>query len=48
MRGFTLFRGLVPALALTAPLSAFAQSNELVVYCTPQEEWCRPMVQAFE
>lgn len=40
-------RGIVPALALAAPLSAFAQ-GELVVYCTVQEEWCRPMVAAFE
>ena len=43
----TLIRGLVPALALAAPLSAVAQ-GELVVYCTVQEEWCRPMVAAFE
>lgn len=43
----SLLRGLVPALALAAPLSAFAQ-GELVVYCTVQEEWCRPMVAAFE
>lgn len=33
--------------ALLAPLSAAAQ-GELVVYCTVQEEWCRPMVAAFE
>jgi iron(III) transport system substrate-binding protein len=31
--------------ATTAP--AFAQ-GELVLYCTVQEEWCRPMVAAFE
>src|SRR5829696_2111556 len=47
MRVLNLVRAIVPALALAAPLSAFAQ-GELVVYCTPQEEWCRPMVQAFE
>ncbi|MCC6868127.1 MAG: ABC transporter substrate-binding protein [Burkholderiales bacterium] len=47
MKKLSLWRGLVPALALAAPLSAFAQ-GELVVYCTVQEEWCRPMVQAFE
>jgi iron(III) transport system substrate-binding protein len=35
------------ALALASPLAAFAQ-GELVVYCTVQEEWCRPMVTAFE
>lgn len=33
--------------ALLAPLAAAAQ-GELVVYCTVQEEWCRPMVAAFE
>src|SRR6266513_4749885 len=35
------------AVAFAAPLSAAAQ-GELVVYCTVQEEWCRPMVAAFE
>src|SRR5512137_3160256 len=39
--------GIVAALALAAPLTASAQ-GELVVYCTVQEEWCRPMVAAFE
>jgi len=34
-------------LALGMPLAAAAQ-GELVVYCTVQEEWCRPMVSAFE
>ena len=29
------------------PLTAAAQ-GELVLYCTVQEEWCRPMVAAFE
>jgi iron(III) transport system substrate-binding protein len=38
---------IVTAVALSASLSAAAQ-GELVVYCTPQEEWCRPMVAAFE
>ena len=47
MKKLSFWRGLVPALALVAPLSAFAQ-GELVVYCTVQEEWCRPMVAAFE
>jgi len=37
----------VAALALAAPLSAAAQ-GEVVIYCTVQEEWCRPMVSAFE
>jgi iron(III) transport system substrate-binding protein len=39
--------GVATAFALAAPLSAAAQ-GELVVYCTVQEEWCRPMVAAFE
>jgi len=47
MRVLNFIRAVVPAFALAAPLSAMAQ-GELVVYCTVQEEWCRPMVQAFE
>jgi len=39
--------GVVAALTLAMPLSVAAQ-GELVVYCTVQEEWCRPMVAAFE
>jgi iron(III) transport system substrate-binding protein len=39
--------GIAAAITLAAPLSAIAQ-GELVVYCTVQEEWCRPMVAAFE
>ena len=39
--------GIIAALALSAPLTAAAQ-GEVVVYCTVQEEWCRPMVAAFE
>ena len=35
------------ALALLAPGYALAQGN-LVLYCAPQEEWCRAMVTAFE
>jgi iron(III) transport system substrate-binding protein len=38
---------LILALALAAPGYAFAQGN-LVLYCAPQEEWCRAMVTAFE
>jgi iron(III) transport system substrate-binding protein len=38
---------IVVVLALAAPPMARAQ-GELVVYCTVQEEWCRPMVAAFE
>ena len=41
------FLGVAGALALASPLTALAQ-GELVVYCTVQEEWCRPMVNAFE
>src|SRR6188768_285297 len=47
MKNRSLLRGILPALAFAAPLSAFAQ-GELVVYCTVQEEWCRPMMAAFE
>jgi iron(III) transport system substrate-binding protein len=38
---------LIAALALCAPGFAMAQGN-LVLYCAPQEEWCRAMVTAFE
>ena len=47
MRMFHWLRAIVPALAMAAPLTAAAQ-GEVVVYCTVQEEWCRPMVTAFE
>src|SRR3989454_9373538 len=47
MRILTWLHGIMPALALATPLAASAQ-GELVVYCTVQEEWCRPMVAAFE
>jgi iron(III) transport system substrate-binding protein len=41
-------RQLLAAAALSAlGAPAFAQ-GELVLYCTVQEEWCRPMVAAFE
>ncbi len=44
----TLRRTLVMALAIAAlPLAAQAQGN-LTVYCSVQEEWCRPMMAAFE
>ena len=36
------------AAAGSLPGAAFANSNELVVYCSVQEEWCRPMVAVFE
>ena len=47
MRISTLLRGLLPAVLFAMPLAAAAQ-GEVVVYCTVQEEWCRPMVAAFE
>ena len=47
MRISKLLRGVLPALLFALPLAAKAQ-GELVVYCTVQEEWCRPMVAAFE
>ena len=40
-------RYLLGALAIVLPGIAAAQGN-LVVYCAVQEEWCRPMVAAFE
>jgi len=40
--------GAVAAFTLLSPLAAHAAAGELVVYCTVQEEWCRPMVNAFE
>jgi len=47
MRTRKILGGAIAAFALLAPLAAQAQ-GELVVYCTVQEEWCRPMVAAFE
>ena len=38
---------IIAALALLVPTLAAAQGN-LVLYCAPQEEWCRAMVTAFE
>jgi iron(III) transport system substrate-binding protein len=38
---------LILAVMLAAPGFAMAQGN-LVLYCAPQEEWCRAMVTAFE
>ena len=41
--------GAALGLAMTAllPMAAKAQGN-LSVYCSVQEEWCRPMMAAFE
>ena len=47
MRHLNLLRALFAAVALIVPSLAAAQ-GELVVYCTVQEEWCRPMAAAFE
>jgi hypothetical protein len=47
MRLSTWLRGVLPALLFAMPFAAAAQ-GELVLYCTVQEEWCRPMVAAFE
>jgi iron(III) transport system substrate-binding protein len=47
MRPVALLRALIAVTALVVPTLAAAQ-GELVVYCTVQEEWCRPMVAAFE
>jgi iron(III) transport system substrate-binding protein len=35
------------AVATLLPMTAKAQGN-LSVYCSVQEEWCRPMMAAFE
>ena len=51
MKQFT-FKSLFPGLALAAAACAMSSparaAEELVVYCNVQEEWCRPMVTAFE
>jgi iron(III) transport system substrate-binding protein len=47
MRMLSWIRVIVPALALAVPLAAAAQ-GQVVVYCTVNEDWCRPMVAAFE
>jgi iron(III) transport system substrate-binding protein len=43
----TLPQTLLATLLATVGAPAFAQ-GELVLYCSVQEEWCRPMVAAFE
>ena len=41
--------GLLAALATASFAAAPAQAQgALVLYCSVQEEWCRPMAQAFE
>src|SRR3989449_4855073 len=39
---------LLAGLAVSLPPVAARAQGQLVVYCSPQEEWCRLMVQAFE
>ena len=39
---------LIAALGLAAAALPAAAQGEVVVYCSVQEEWCRPMVAAFE
>jgi iron(III) transport system substrate-binding protein len=46
-RRFTLLASAGAALLAGLPLQA-AAAEELVLYCSVQEEWCRPMVAAFE
>jgi iron(III) transport system substrate-binding protein len=43
-----LLTKILSLLALLASAAPAAAQGELVVYCTVQEEWCRPMVAAFE
>jgi iron(III) transport system substrate-binding protein len=45
MKLLTKCLSLLALLATTLPAAA---QGEVVVYCTVQEEWCRPMVAAFE
>lgn len=40
--------GAATALALMAGAPLSAQSGELVLYCSVQEEWCRAMAEAFQ
>jgi iron(III) transport system substrate-binding protein len=43
-----LLTKILSLLALLASAAPAAAQGELVLYCTVQEEWCRPMVAAFE
>src|SRR5205809_6563947 len=47
MRKAGLLYAILSAVLFALPVAAAAE-GELVVYCTVQEEWCRPMVAAFE
>jgi iron(III) transport system substrate-binding protein len=44
----TVRHTLLAALFAATSATSFAQQGELVLYCSVQEEWCRPMVAAFE
>jgi iron(III) transport system substrate-binding protein len=51
MISITIRTGALGALAVIATAAASPQAlaqGELTVYCSVQEEWCRPMMQAFE
>jgi iron(III) transport system substrate-binding protein len=43
-----MFLGAAVAAALTVQAAPARAQGSLVLYCTPQEEWCRAMVTAFE
>jgi iron(III) transport system substrate-binding protein len=45
---FSIRQTLLAATLAAVGAPAFAQQGELVLYCTVQEEWCRPMVAGFE
>src|SRR3954453_2500276 len=47
MRKAGLLYAILSAVLFAIPFAAAAE-GELVVYCGVQEEWCRPMVAAFE
>jgi iron(III) transport system substrate-binding protein len=47
LRRAVFFSAGIASLFLTGITTVHAQGS-LVLYCTVQEEWCRPMVQAFE
>lgn len=48
MSMFRLRNAVVAAFALAGLSTPAAAQGELTVYCSVQEEWCRPMMQAFE
>lgn len=48
MRSRMKLLGLILVLVMAAALPAAAQESTLTVLCTPQEDWCVAMTQAFE